>query len=198
MRIKPVLFLTAILIQILFTATSCSETAEAIVTGGEDWSWKTGAHNTFEGMIDLSEFAGKELTVRMSTDLPYDPEKEQEYLPVFTVVNGARITMMKQNDTTRCSPENENTELRFSGRLQLPEKSHVKQVTFQFVISDGNGIELRTVIASLGGGSEGNSIFYIPLDIYRIILWTAIAAAAVWSSVLIRAYIYRKKIRTGD
>ena len=64
-----IILLTAAVMACCCTALA-AETAGTRVTAGGEWSWDTGAYNTFDGEIDLAEYAGQELTVVMSSDLP--------------------------------------------------------------------------------------------------------------------------------
>ena len=90
------LILFAILL-ICCTNAVCEHTAQIQITAdNEEWSWDPGAYNQFSGRIDLVEFCGKELTIRISTDLSYGGAPEEDHNPLFTVVNGHRITMLKQ------------------------------------------------------------------------------------------------------
>ena len=163
----------------------------ASVSAGEEWSWENGAYNTFEGTVDLSGLEGKKLSIEMSSDLTYDAEAEQESRPVFVIVNGKRITMMKQSGTVQYQPEKEDPVLRFSGRLRLPQALRFHRITFMFEVKDEEGNLLRTVTADLGGNSA-NDVFYIPVDIRTISVIIAIAAAAVWTAALARNRHIRK------
>lgn len=198
MRIK-LLIITAVIITFACQSTAArGENDAACVTAGEDWSWESGAHDLFEGTIDLSEFTGQELTIRMSSDLPYN-EDEQSGRPVFVTVNDSRITMMKQSNTIRCTPSVEEPVVRFSARLILPEKQRVYGITFQFTVSDESNHVLKTVQAAISGGDSGaGSAFYISADIRRIAVCIGIAAAAVWIAAVFRAVYFTRKKRTGE
>ena len=87
----------------------------------------------------------------------------------------------------------------FSARLTLPEKKRVYRISFQFVLTDENGQELKTLSAELNGGQGGTgSVFYIAADINKITFIIGIAAAAVWAAALIRMLNNRKKEKSGD
>ena len=76
---------------ILFCCTSavCEHNAEIQITASSDeWSWDPGAYNQFSGKIDLSEFCGREITIKMTTDLSYGGDPDEDHSPLFTVVNG--------------------------------------------------------------------------------------------------------------
>ena len=194
MKIKAIILLTTMII-LTCCAAKGESAAGTSVTCGEDWTWDPGASNTFDGETDVSGYTGTELTIRMETDLPYTDE-EQDAKPVFTIVNGSRITVLKQSDTARCTPESQT--LSFSGRMTLPAKQHVRQITFRFILSDENGQELKTSSFTLGSGEETGGAFYIAADIRMITLGIGAAAAAVWAAAIARNRLVRKKQRTGD
>ena len=188
-----IILLTAAVMACCCTALA-AETAGTRVTAGGEWSWDTGAYNTFDGEIDLAEYAGQELTVVMSSDLPYNDAVDADKHPVFTVVNGSRITMLRQSDTAQFTPETGNTVLAFSGSLKLPEKKHAQQITFTFRILDAGGKELKKETARLEGAeAAGNTAFYIAADINVIAACTGAAAVLVWAAAVIRNRLVKKK-----
>ena len=196
---RLLIFLTAVFLSACSIVSAGGEESKVQITAGEDWSWESGTVDMIEGMIDLSEYIGQEISVRVLTDLPYETEEEQKGQPVFVTVNGKRITVKKQSDTTRCTPSGEEPRMYFSARLTLPEKKRVYRISFQFVLTDENGQELKTVSAELSGGQGGTgSVFYIPADISKITAAIVIAAAAVWAAAVIRMLINRKKEKSGD
>ena len=193
-----ILFLSAVLTAICCSAALCEKAGSNSIICGEDWSWNTGAYNTFDGELDLSDFAGRELSIHMTTDLPYSGKAEQESMPVFTLLNGKRITMHKQTDTIRCTTDSGDPVIRFSGRFRMPEKKHVRQITFQFGILDEDGQELKSVSVRLGGGENSTGAYYIPVDIHTVTLCIGIAAAALWAFILVRRIPGGKKQKTGE
>ena len=192
-------FLAAIIAISCFFTAAGGEKAGLSVTAGEGWSWESGAVDMIEGEIDLSEYSGRELTVRITTDLPYENEEEDVSGPVFVTVNGSRITVKKQSDTARCTPSSEQPVMDFSARFTLPEKKRVYKITFSFIISDDSGNELETRIFEMDGAKSGTgSVFYISADIYRITLYIGIAAMAVWCAALCRLKYNKNKKKRGD
>ena len=201
MKIKAYLVLTAALIFLCCTGTAhCENGAEVEIIPAEEWSWSRGAYNTFSGSINLSDCDG-ELTVCISTDLQYSTDSEQQSMPVFTSVNGKRIVMTKQTDTVHFTPEDDNREMSFSASFRLPEKQHVNAVRFTFSIADADGTELKKMMGRIESTDEGtgrtDKAFYISADIRMITLIIAVAAALIWSVVLIRS-IRTRKTRTGE
>ena len=196
-RYSFLLILTAVAALCICPAVS-EENPGDWVAAGEGWSWDLGAYNTFEGELDISEFIGQDISVEMSADLSYDPES----MPVFTIVNGKRIVMLKQTNTIRCTPDEENPILKYSGRIRLPEKQHVSKITFQHRLLNENGEELKTAACRIDDGDSaakgsGNT-FYIRFRTGTITLILGIAAAAVWCTAVIRFVRIRKCRRTGE
>ncbi len=202
MKLKRYLIITVLL---LLTGSLLNVSAEsgpeaAVIPDGE-WSWSRGAYNTFSGQIDLSGCDADELTVSLSTDLPYDTNAEQQSMPVFTSVNGKRIVMTKQSDTVHVSPENADGIMDFSGSFRLPEKTHVEKISFVFSIKDPDGQEIKTVTCRVEASAEGkganNHPFYIPVSIDLITIILAISAAVIWTIVFISNHLAKKSHETG-
>ena len=192
-----IILLTAAILACICTALA-SESAGTHVTAGGEWSWDKASYNTFDGEIDLAEYTGQELTVVMSADLPYDDALDADKHPVFTVVNGSRITMLRQSDTAQFTPETGNTAMTFSGSLKLPEKKHAQQITFTFRILDANGQELKKETVRLEGAeTAGNTAFYIAADINVIAACILAAAVLVWAAAVIRSRLVKNKKRRG-
>ena len=203
MRIKLYLFLLLSVIFIGCGIYALSENqAETEIIPGDEWSWSRGAYNSFTGQIDLSECTGRVLKIRISADLQYDPETEQESMPVFTSVNGKRIVMTKQNDTVQYNPENDGIVMEYSGSFRLPEKQHVSIVPFVIYVTDEDDKLLKTIsgrIESTENGTESDHRqFYFSLDINRLTLILSIVAAMVWSGVLIRKLCKKDKIQENE
>jgi len=149
---------------------------------GEDWVWTRGAYNTFTGEIDLSAFIGQEVTLVMGTNLKYDPEKEEKSSPVFTSVNGKRLTMMKQSASVQVTVDEAGSITRFTGSLLLPEKSRVSLLELSFKVTDAEGATLSTVYGTIESGDNAaqKNAFFIRADIQQVTLILAIAAGIVW------------------
>ena len=200
---KRVSFLIAAFVFLVLSI--CSALSESVsagrITAGEEWNWDPGAYNTFEGSIDLSEYKGQEIAVEMTTDLSYDTETEQDSMPVFTVVNGKRIVMLKQTNTIRCTPEKGSFVLDFSGRIRLPEKQRTDRIDFLFILTDSDGTQLKTVSCRLDNGDDtaqlNGSVFYIRFRTETVTLVLAIAAAAIWTIAVYRSIRTRNRNRTG-
>ena len=198
MRIKTKVLFVAAAIILIFTAAAYGENVPVTVSAGEEWTWDPGANNIFDGEIDLSRYTGQELTVSMISDLPYRDDTESDGRPVFTSVNGKRITMLKQSDNVRCTPTEDNPVMRFSARFTLPEEKRVYRIIFQFKVTDEEGKEVSTFNAEISAGKDGlTGPFYIPADISMISVIICLIAAAVWTAVILRI-IRRKRERTGE
>ena len=203
MKWKRYLIITVILLLTLSLLNVLAESGqEAVVIPDEEWSWSRGSYNTFTGRIDLSGCDADELTVSVSTDLPYNHDTEQQSMPVFTSVNGKRIVMTKQSDTVHISPENVNGVMAFSGSLRLPEKNHVEKITFVFSIKDKNGLEIKTATCRIEAADEtkGNNIhpFYIPVSVNLITIILVISAVMIWSVVFVKSHNAKKTHETGE
>ena len=195
MKTKLYLILIAAVMSLCCCCNALGESStEAVLTRGEDWSWSRGAYNTFSGQIDLSGCPADELTICMTADLPYNEETEQNSPPVFTSVNGKRITVKKQSDTARCTPSAEETAMRFTSTFSLPDKKRAYTIVFTLTVSDEEGQELKTFTALIDGKKAGTgNMFFITADINRIAVLIGIAAAAIWAAALFRAFCLRKK-----
>lgn len=180
----------------------CEYSAGKEVIPGEEWSWSRGAYNTFSGQLDLEDCTGMEVSVQITTDLPYNEESEQQSMPVFTSVNGKRIVMTKQSDTVHFSPDSDNPAMNYTASFRLPEKQHVGSVCITFRIFDADGKDLKTLSGRIDSGEDGsgrnNNPFYIPADIHMITLIFSAAAVTVWAAVLIRAVRRKQKMRQGE
>ena len=198
MRIRKKVLLIAAAIAFIFIAAAYGENVPVTITAGEEWTWDPGANNIFDGEIDLSKYEGQELAVSMISDLPYRNETESEGRPVFTSVNGKRITMMKQSNNVRCTPTEDNPLMRFSARFTLPEEKRVYRIMLQFKITDEEGKEVGAFNTEISAGKDGiNGPFYIPADIGMISVIICIIAAAVWIAVIMKI-ITSKRQRTGE
>lgn len=197
MKTRAIIILFSLILICFSTAVCESRTEIQIIADSDAWSWEPGAYNLFSGIIDLSEYIGKEVTVTLSSDLQYGAEQENNHNPLFTVINGHRITMLKQKNTAVCSPETENPSLNFTASVKFPEKGHVRSVRLEFSITDENGAELKNLreTISIGDHSSGrdSGAFYIPVNIATINMVIAITATAIWIIVLTRHLVLKKK-----
>ena len=201
MKLRVLNIVLFAMILICCTSAVCEHTADKIqiTANHEEWSWDPGAYNQFSGRIDLTEFSGKELTIIISTDLSYGGEPEEDHNPLFTVVNGHRITMLKQKSSAVFTPDPENSVFEFSASIKLPEKGHVRSIKLDFRIVDENGTEVQNLqdVISAGDNAAGreNGVFYIPYDIGTISWIIAAAAAVIWAIVFFRGIIMKKEYR---
>ena len=196
-----IFIVTAVCVLILYSGAVFSEAYTAVqIETGEEWSWDPGNYNLFSGHIQLSSFAGQELTVAMTTDLSYDDGEEHN--PLFTVIDGKRIPMRQQSNRTVYTPAEGTQSLSFSGSITLPAKEHVKHIVFQFHILDvyGNELALITDEVSVWDNDPASvaGSFYISCNTGRIAAIAGGAAIVIWAVVLIRSLLIRKKKRTGE
>ena len=199
MRRTALFVIITVVIMVCAAAGNCENTGSARIIPGEEWSWKNGANNTFDGEIDLSDYEGGELNISMTTDLPYDETERAESRPVFTIVNEKRIQMLKQTESARCTIDKESPVITFSGRFRLPEKQRVNQITFQFTVTDETGQEITNVRAAINSGSETNERqIYIPVDINTVSAVLICAAAIVWMAVVLKNIHNKKSVRRGQ
>lgn len=186
-------FLAAFFLLCLIPAAA-EEGAEGIVT--EDWLWNPENVNTFTGTVLLSEYAGKDLTMRLSVETDPAYELTDQTLPVFTIVNGSRVRMFMQSDSYAFTPDGENPVFSFTGSIRMPEDIHVQRMKITVKALDPDGQELKSVSAtvSLFGGGSGSSsgAFFIPFNIRTIALILAAAAVLVWTAALIRNRILKQ------
>lgn len=198
MKQKLIILAFAAFILVLCSCNAiCEQKTALLITPDEDWSWDPGAYNQFSGELNLSGYAGTALTVVISSDLSYSGDPQDKRNPLFTVINGRRITMKKQSDTIQFTSEEENTVMTFSGSIKLPEKEHMRSVTLLLSITDAEGKELTRAsgIISLrdNGSGRETGAFYIPFDIRLITLTVLAAAVAVWVLAMVRSSRYHKK-----
>ena len=185
------------------TMALCNSTTGTEIIPGDEWSWTRGAYNTFTGHLDLSDYIGRELTVYITSDLPYDPDNEMQSMPVFTSLNGKRIVMTKQSNTIRFTPESGKTEMEYAVSFRLPDKKRVRTALFTFRLTDEDGNELSILSGKIDNGTEGDrnnrEPFYISADINMITMIITISAISVWMIVLI-VYVRNKnrKIQEND
>ena len=133
---------------------------------GEDWVWTRGAYNTFTGEIDLSAFIGQEVTLVMGTNLKYDPEKEEKSSPVFTSVNGKRLTMMKQSASVQVTVDEAGSITRFTGSLlptdwfiRMTPRKRSGAISFSSVSSTQRNLGRRMAACFLARASRPSRSF---------------------------------------
>ncbi len=177
--------------------------AEGEIPAGEqllaqDWDWDPSVVNAFEGALDLSAVPAGPVTLRVQA--VFDPAAEAES-PVFTVVNGNRITILHQSDTVTLTPEEVSPLLPFSGTLRMPASGRFSQVELSVTALDASGQVLRTLSETVSrspvrvDASEG--VFRIPFEIRTVALYLGIAAVLVWAIVLWREVSIRKRNSSG-
>lgn len=184
MRYRILLF-TAVLI---LTAGCCAvaETPDISIAAPQEWTWESEGYNTFDGLINLSAFIGKEITLTVSTDLEYGRD-EDESMPVFTDLNGKRIKMSKQKNSVTLTPDEETSVTAFSGRITLPKGNSVRKITFRFSAADADGREMKSWSFVFGDAKDRDSTnFRIPVDMTLVTICLSAAAALAWTCVLIR------------
>ncbi len=181
------------IILLCFVSMAACEQQPVMISVGEEWTWKKGEDNIFSGEIDLSAYTGQEVTVSISSDLPFSSEEEDDSHPVFTIVNGKRIPMLKQNCSFQCIPETENTVIPFSGKLKMPANKRVGSIVFSFKIEESNGQEMSNMQYTIDNSADKNgNIYYISADIHLISAIIFLAAAGIWLAVMIRNRNMRK------
>ena len=194
MRKKAIVIMMILSVILCMTAGICEGKTSLRITPGEEWSWKAGASNVFDGSIDLSAYEGREIIISMATDIPYEDTEEQDSHPVFTIFDNKRIQMLKQSNTVRCTPESGQSDVTFSGRFIMPEKQRVRRISFTFSITDESGKKTDIVSAVVDGG-RNEGVFYIPADINTIIIIIICAAVIVWTAVMVKSLHQKKTAR---
>ena len=198
MKFKLLFILSVVLAIACTCMTGNGESSEAVISAAEGWSWEAGATDILNGEINLSGYEQRELTVHMTSNLPYETEEATLSRPVFVTVNGSRITMNKQSDTAVFIPSPEDPFLRFTARFTLPARQRVYSIAMRFTVTDSNGQELKTFSAEINGGEAGtDNVFYIPIDISSITAMIGIAAAVVWIIAVFR-FLFLKKDRKQE
>ena len=199
MRKIPVILTTVIIFLVCSLCVSLAEEADVAITAGEEWSWDPGANNIFDGKINLKDYIGQELIIHISSDLPYQNEEGKNNSPVFMIVNGKRITVMKQTDSVRWIPSEDDPVMKFTARLTMPDEKHVYRIMFQFIVNNEEGNEIAVFNSEIKAGEDGTAgPFYIPADIGMITSVIFAAAAAVWIAALLANRCFRKKNKTGE
>ena len=200
MRVR-IIALICIGLLVCSVVPACAESAATDIVTPQEWSWDPATVNNFTGSIDLSAYAGTELTVRISAEVEPNTELGDNNRPVFTILNGKRVRMAMQTDTAVFTPDAEQPELAFSGTIRMPEKTRLKKVRLTVTALKGTE-EVKSVSGTvgLGGGSDGqgSGAFYIPYDIGTITLILACAAAAVWALAILRNRLLNRKKQTGE
>ena len=197
MKVRIVILSVICMLILCYSAAYSEEYAAVHIETGEEWSWDPGSYNLFSGTMQLTPYAGQELTINMTTNLLYGDDEDHN--PLFTVVDGKRIPMRQQSNSTVITPGGESSLLAFSGSIKLPEKGHVKHIEFQLQILDHTGRELTRITDEISvrdnDTAAASGSFYIPWDIGTITIIAGTAAIMIWTVVLLRSLVLRKKGR---
>ena len=197
MKVRIVILSVICMLILCYSAAYSEEYAAFHIETGEEWSWDPGSYNLFSGTMQLTPFAGQELTINMTTNLLYGDDEDHN--PLFTVVDGKRIPMRQQSNSTVITPGGESSLLAFSGSIKLPEKGHVKHIEFQLQILDHTGRELTRITDEISvrdnNTAAASGSFYIPWDIGTITIIAGTAAIMIWTVVLLRSLVLQKKGR---
>lgn len=200
MKVRIVILSVICMLILCYSAAYSEEYAAVHIETGEEWSWDPGSYNLFSGTMQLTPYAGQELTINMTTNLLYGDDKDHN--PLFTVVDGKRIPMRQQSNSTVFTPGGESSLLAFSGSIKLPEKGHVKHIEFQLQILDHTGRELTRITDEISvrdnDTAAASGSFYIPWDIGTITIIAVTAAIMIWTVVLLRSLVLRKKAENCD
>lgn len=177
--------LICLLLCLLFLPASAEE-AESLRT--EEWKWDPGYVNSFSGSLDLSPWVGSEVTLQVTAEMNPTPEDAEAEKPVFVIVDGKRIVMLRQKDTEQRTAG--EAPMTFTCSLRMPEGYRLNTVNLKVQALDAEGKELahaeKAVYASILGGRSGGNAFRIPFEIRTAAIWVAAAAAAIWLVALIR------------
>ena len=199
MKIRYLLFFLIVCLVFPLTALGEDELHDQMIS--EDWTWEAETVNVIRGDLDLSEFEGQELTLRIQAAYQPEPDETDTHPPVFVIVNGSRITILNQRDTAQFTPDAEHPDFRFDGSLRMPGGVRLRNVTLTLTASDGNGKELKRCSAefSLGGDSQGDGpgVFYISFDLRSTTIILAAAALLVWGIAIIRNRMLNKTKKRG-
>ena len=197
MKVRIIILSVICMLILCYSAAYSEEYAAVHIETGEEWSWDPGSYNLFSGTMQLTPFAGQELTINMTTNLLYGDDEDHN--PLFTVVDGKRIPMRQQSNSTVITPGGESSLLAFSGSIKLPEKGHVKHIEFQLQILDHTGRELTRITDEISvrdnNTAAASGSFYIPWDIGTITIIAGTAAIMIWTVVLLRSLVLQKKGR---
>lgn len=197
MKVRIVILSVICMLILCYSSAYSEEYAAVHIETGEEWSWEPGSYNLFSGTMQLTPYAGQELTINMKTNLLYGDDEDHN--PLFTVVDGKRIPMRQQSNSTVITPGGESSLLAFSGSIKLPEKGHVKHIEFQLQILDHTGRELTRITDEISvrdnDTAAASGSFYIPWDIGTITIIAGTAAIMIWTVVLLRSLVLRKKGR---
>ena len=115
------LLLIILTIFIITFGIALSESAQTDIFSYGEWDWDNESLNAFNGSIDVSQWAGTELTLMMKAEFEPKSESASEIVPKYTHFNGKRLPMLKQSDT-----------MTYKGRSDL--KAHykcLKRITFR-------------------------------------------------------------------
>ena len=198
MRFRTILLIT-LAVFLLTCGAALGEAPAKDGTDGinyEEWDWDNESVNAFTGSIDLSQWAGKELTLEMKAGFEPASDSAAEAAPKFTHFQGKRLPMIQQSSMITCTPETDQT-VTFTGSLQMPEKDHYKKITIELIATDAEEKQLKKVTADItrqgGGSAQTGNIFYIPFEIRTVAIIIAAAAAIVWCLAILRNRALNRK-----
>jgi hypothetical protein len=197
------LLLIILTIFIITFGIALSESAQTDIFSYGEWDWDNESLNTFNGSVDVSQWAGTDLTLMMKAEFEPKSESASEIIPKYTHFNGKRLPMLKQSDTMTYTPEEGQGTVGFEGSLQMPEKDHFQKITLVLSVTNPEGKELKkisTTVSATGGDSatQKSNIFYISFEIRTVAIIIAAAAALVWCLAIIRNQMLNREKITGD
>ena len=202
MKIQSVFLCLTVAALLLMPAALCEQAPVDEIVSDEDWSWNPGSYNSFSGTVDLSPCDGETFTLHISTDLPENSPAGETLMPVFTVVNGKRITMLNQSDTVQAVSKGEESMIRFSGSIGLPEKDRVRRIAFRLTVLDAAGQEVKAFSSIVSIRDDDTDrlagSFYIPFRIERVTLILSAAAVLIWMFAVVRCRTCGKKHKMGE
>ncbi len=162
----------------------------------EDWDWGNGSLNAFTGEVDLSAFSGQALTLKLEAEFVPAPAEGEATSPVFAVVNGSRITILRQSDTLTLE-EDRDPILTFTANLRIPENGRCSRIRLRLIIQDTAGQTLNTLSREISrggvGSGENSGAYTVPFEIRSVALILGGAAAVVWALALFRHFSAKKR-----
>jgi len=197
-RRLPVLLAAAALMLCLWL-TAAGEDAGNQVTA-DDWSWDPNTVNTFTGTLDLTAWSGMQVTLKAEAVFSPAREEAEGAAPLFVIVDGRRIVMLKQKDTAETTAG--SAPVSFTCSCRMPAEGRYSTVLLRVTAVDGQGNELaraeRELYSSpLRPGSAENRL-QLPFDAETAALWVAAAAALVWTAGILRRCLTRKNKNHRD
>lgn len=186
---------------ILFSIFAIAESSDPVITPVE-WTWNPGKVATFEGRFTLPENCPDSVVLHLA--VKPEPAQNDPGRIVFTFVNQKRLTVKKQSDEYTLKTDGLAGEITFKGSWFIPDEIYYSSasVTFTLTGEDGSVIAEKTADfnENEGPGQSGDQkILRLPFQTSKIILWTGIAAGAIWLAAILRIMIkkFRKKSIKG-